>query len=162
MTIKTTLKSAIAAAALTLAVATQANAETAFGTLAGIEAEPMSAAEMEATQGRSILTGFNGLTGQFGICVAGSCTGSHFGNLFHSGTPAGAVHPWINYNFGDPSTFAGWIGQVASHQPLYLQLQQMGFPVTGPNAAPIHFQSPAPTFTVDGFANMIANLPLPR
>jgi hypothetical protein len=51
MTIRTTLKSAIAAA-LMLAIAAQANAESAFGTLAGIEAEPMNAAEMEATQGR--------------------------------------------------------------------------------------------------------------
>jgi len=54
-TIKTTLKPAIAAAALMLAVVVQAEAETAFSTLAGIEAEPMNAAEMEATPGQEHL-----------------------------------------------------------------------------------------------------------
>ena len=52
MTSKPTLKSAIAAAVLTLTVAVQAEAENQFSTLAGIEAEPMNAAEMEATQGK--------------------------------------------------------------------------------------------------------------
>jgi hypothetical protein len=64
MTIKTMFKSAIAAA-LTLAVVAQAQAETQFSTLAGIEADPMNAAEMEATQGKNVfipspaLTSFN-------------------------------------------------------------------------------------------------------
>jgi hypothetical protein len=53
MTGKSILKTSIAALALALAVVGPVRAESGFATLAGIEAVPMSAGEMEAVQGRN-------------------------------------------------------------------------------------------------------------
>ena len=59
MTIKTILTSALLAATM-IATGSQAQAESSFSTLAGIAAEPMSAAEMEATQGRFFVDPLSG------------------------------------------------------------------------------------------------------
>ena len=54
MTMKSQLTSAIVTLGIA-ATAVPAHAETAFSTLAGIEAEPMNAQEMDAVQGKAIL-----------------------------------------------------------------------------------------------------------
>jgi hypothetical protein len=58
MEMKMTMKSTLTSAIVTLGIAATtvpAHAETAFSTLAGIEAEPMNAQEMDAVQGKAIL-----------------------------------------------------------------------------------------------------------
>ena len=55
MTSKTSFKSVLTAAALILTLAAEANAETTFDTLGGIDAEPMNATEMDAVQGKAFL-----------------------------------------------------------------------------------------------------------
>lgn len=120
---KYTLKSLLAVATVsTVALQAPAEAGTEFATLGGIEAEPMSTQEMEATQGRQIFNGWNPFTGTFGTCVLGVCnTGTHFGNLFQP--PAGGVtqYPWIF--FQNPS-FSGstwdFATQIANQVPAYM------------------------------------------
>jgi hypothetical protein len=107
MTIKTTLKFAILAGALTLSVA-QAHAETSFSTLAGIEAETMNAAEMEATQGRFFIDPLSGnLADVFGNVYAyDPDTGTHsdeagnrhwLGYLGEEGTPIEEQEPGLRF-----------------------------------------------------------------
>lgn len=75
---KTLLKTAVATVVLAVAaVNAPAGADTGFSALAGIDAEPMNAAEMEAVQGRNVfvpsqaLTNFNnGIAAALGVTPA--------------------------------------------------------------------------------------------
>lgn len=95
MDIKNLLNSTILAAALTLGIA-EAHAETSFGTLAGVQADPMSADEMEATQGRFFYDPISGNLADV------------FGNIFAYDPETGTYSdpngkPWTLAYLGDPN-----------------------------------------------------------
>jgi len=82
----TSLVAALVLMALTLTtVQDSARAEATFRTLAGIEAVPLTAVEMESAQGSGIINGFDPFTGRIETCVLGglSCSGQA---TFTSGT----------------------------------------------------------------------------
>jgi hypothetical protein len=112
-------KPMLAALALT-ALTGHAGAESAFDTLAGIDAEAMSASEMEATQGRAIRNGSNPFTGRIETCVSGYCTGSNFGNLFDLPTGGGS-YPWFTIVNPYPGTYWDTVTEIANQPPAYLR-----------------------------------------
>jgi hypothetical protein len=140
MTSKTTSKFAIAAAALTLTVAAQAKSETAFSTLAALEAEPMSATEMEAVQGKEGFFGGPILTDdlvqsfqQAAITGNWSVIAAQISRLTHPNSP-----------YPDPqmvqAAFCG-INQV------YAGACGIAFPAPGGNVVPMPSPVPVPLFS---------------
>lgn len=95
MTTKTLFKSVLAAAALGVAlVQTPAHAETGFSALAGIDAEPMNAAEMEATQGKC------------GGPLAGICSPTFRASLIAATLPGQSQRILGQFRLANPAIFA--------------------------------------------------------